>query len=176
MTAASSKLDQSASGWHRLIRQSDAVVLLGNNFGEIIKPSGQFCANWKSVPQGQCCLAVPMVVLKRICSKYGDSATVPITLAPCTYWLIRSHPFNCACGGRRTNNRAVCNRIQTLSAINITKESSGAPDIFRSGHHDNGAIIFGGAKLRREIDQRKSESRSFALLRKLFRSGRNDIP
>ena len=174
MTAVKLKLDQDATKWHRLIRNINTVVLLGSDFGEIIRASGEFCKNWKSVPQGQCCLAIPVVLLKRICWKHGDPTTIPVTLAPHTYWSIRSHPFNCECNGRKAKKGGVCDRIQTLSAIKMINNSSGALDIFGSEHHDNGAVIFRGGKLRKKMDHSSSGSRSFPRLPKLFRSGNSN--
>lgn len=82
------ELDDSAKDWIRLIRRIDAVVLFGNGFGELMRPMGEHCVNWTSVPQKKFCLAVPIPQLRRIARKHGRPDVTPIKLTENVYWHI----------------------------------------------------------------------------------------
>jgi hypothetical protein len=148
MNPVVAKLDGSADDWLRMVRQINAVVLIGNGFGDMMKPVGNFCANLGSVPQKDFCVAVPVSRLKRIAERYGNPTMMPIKLTPNVYWPINQHPFTCACPGSAPGTSA-CYRGQRLRS-NGLRSGSLQLDILTAAEHINGAVIFEG---RRSVKQ-----------------------
>jgi hypothetical protein len=150
------ELDDSAADWLRLIRHIDAVVLFGNGFGELMRPIGEHCTNWTSVPQNKYCLAVPVPQLRRIARKHGRPDETPIKLAANVYWPIVEHPFECNCGASGSKKGRACDRSQSLQsyAMKLSRSVMGG-EVLSATDHDNGAVIFGGRRLHRSLDQRE---------------------
>lgn len=146
------ELDDSATDWLRLIRHIDAVVLFGNGFGELMKPMGEHCTNWTSVPQKRFCLAVPIPQLRQIAKKHGRPDTTPIKLAENVYWPIVEHPFECSCGTTGSKKRRACNRSQCLQshAMHLSRSVMGS-EVLSAGNHDDGVVIFGGRRLHKSL-------------------------
>jgi hypothetical protein len=149
------ELDNSATDWLRLIRHIDAVVLFGNDFGELMRPMGEHCTNWTSVPREKFCLAVTIPQLRRIAKKHGRPDQTPIKLAQGVYWHHVEHPFKCSCGTPDAKKHRVCNRSQTLQSrtIRLSKSALGC-EVLSAADNDNGAVIFGGRKLQKLIGER----------------------
>ena len=150
MNPVVAKLDGSADDWLRMVRHVNTVVLIGNGFGDMMKPIGDFCSNWSSVPQKDFCVAVPVSRLKRIAQKYGDPRMIPIKLTPDVFWPINQHPFVCTCAS--ASGRSTCHRGQTLRS-NGLRSGCLQLDILTAAEHANGAVIFEGRKSVREIAQ-----------------------
>ncbi|KAK3667545.1 hypothetical protein LTR22_001723 [Elasticomyces elasticus] len=149
MEAVAANIDSGAATWHRLVREINAIVLIGGSFGEILRPSGNHCDYWQSVPQNQFCLAIPVSQLKKIIrKKHGDSSVQPIRLADGVFWPIFGHPFECTCRSAMHRRGAVCDRIQSLNSSG-TIHGTIQCDSFNTVDHDNGAVIFGERKLRK---------------------------
>ena len=179
MNPVVARLDSSADDWLRMVRHINAVVLIGNGFGDMMKPMGDFCANWESVPQKDFCVAVPVARLKRIAQKYGDPRMTPIKLTPDVFWPINQHPFTCTCSAP---GRSTCFRGQSLRS-NGMRSGSLQLDILTAAEHANGAVIFEGRRSAREKPQtvayeppeHHSKSEKSAWIRKIrarFRSGK----
>ncbi|GAB7326961.1 hypothetical protein MBLNU13_g10914t3 [Cladosporium sp. NU13] len=149
MNPVVAKLDGSADDWLRMVRHVNTVVLIGNGFGDMMKPMGDFCTNWESVPQKDFCLAVPVSRLKRIAQKYGDPGMVPIKLTPDVFWPINQHPFICACASA---SETTCYRGQQLRS-NGLRSGSLQLDILTAAEHANGAVIFEGHRSVRQVVQ-----------------------
>jgi len=115
-----------------------------------MKPMGDFCANWGSVPQKDFCVAVPVSRLKRIAQKYGDPRMIPIKLTPDVFWPINQHPFICTCA--TASGRSTCYRGQILRS-NGVRRGSLQLDILTAAEHANGAVIFEGHRSVRQIAQ-----------------------
>ena len=150
MNPVVAKLDGSADDWLRMVRHVNTVVLIGNGFGDMMKPIGDFCSNWGSVPQKDFCVAVPVSRLKRIAQKYGDPRMIPIKLTPDVFWPINQHPFVCTCAS--ASGRSTCHRGQTLRS-NGLRSGCLQLDILTAAEHANGAVIFEGRRSVREIAQ-----------------------
>jgi hypothetical protein len=183
MNPVVAKLDGSADDWLRLVRHVNTVVLIGNGFGDMMKPMGDFCANWTSVPQKDFCVAVPVSRLKRIAQKYGDPRMIPIKLTPDVYWPINQHPFTCTCASSAPG-RSTCYRGQTLRS-NGLRSGSLQLDILTAAEHANGAVIFEGRRPVRQTaltlapksPEDHTRNEKLAWMRKIrnrFRSGKGN--
>lgn len=89
-------------GWIDLLRDTNAVTLLGSGFGEIMKPShGQLrplCFNWQTLPTSQFYLATSIPVLRKIIKHCGDdSVAYPQKLTKHLTWYVPDALFSC-CG------------------------------------------------------------------------------
>jgi hypothetical protein len=182
MNPVVAKLDGSADDWLRMVRHVNTVVLIGNGFGDMMKPVGDFCAHWECVPQKDFCVAVPVSRLKRIAQKYGDPRMIPIKLTPDVYWPINQHPFSCTCASSAPG-RSTCFRGQTLRS-NGLRSGSLQLDILTAAEHANGAVIFEGRRAttyrqtpltpapKSPKDHRDEKSAWMRKLRNRFRSGK----
>lgn len=150
MNPVVARLDGSADDWLRMVRHIDAVVLIGNGFGDMMKPMGDFCTNWGSVPQKDFCVAVPVSRLKRIAQKHGDPRMIPIKLTPDVFWPINQHPFICTCAS--ASGRSACYRGQQLRS-NGLRSGSLQLDLLTASEHANGAVIFEGHRSVRQVAQ-----------------------
>jgi hypothetical protein len=158
MNPVVARLDGSADDWLRMVRHINAVVLIGNGFGEMMKPMGDFCANWGSVPRKNFCVAVPVSRLKRIAQKYGDPRMVPLKLTPDVFWPINHHPFICTCATSGPG-RSTCHRGQTLRP-NCLRSGSLQLNILTAAEHANGAVIFEGRRSVKQVAQRATDQSS----------------
>ena len=150
MNPVVAKLDGSADDWLRMVRHINAVVLIGNGFGDMMKPMGDFCANWGSVPQKGFCIAVPVSRLKRIAYKHGDPRVTPIKLTPDVFWPINQHPFTCTCASAL--GKSTCHRGQKLRS-NYLRSGSLQLGVLTADEHDDGAVIFEGHRSARQVAQ-----------------------
>lgn len=144
------RLDDSADDWLRMVRHIDAVVLIGNNLGDVISPKGSFCASWSAVPQNSYCVAVSVSQLKRIAGKHGDPTKVPIMLTPGVFWPIDQHPFSCTCEFQ-VQGEPRCHRAQKLRSDSLWSGRLQL-DILtpEETQHENGAVIFEGRSSSRD--------------------------
>ena len=79
----------SSRGWVDFTRSIPAIALLGNGFGELIRPSRgakQLCENWSSVSKCKDYLTCCVSTLKEICKKHGECDSEPLQLAHKLYW------------------------------------------------------------------------------------------
>jgi hypothetical protein len=144
------RLDGVANDWLRMVRHIDAVVLFGNNLGDMMRPMGNFCASWRTVPQKDFCMAVTVSQLKRIASKHGDPTKVPIMLIPPiksepgVFWPIDQYPFACTCA-TQVQGKTECHRPQKLRSDSLWSGRLQL-DILTAAkyEHENGAVIFEG--------------------------------
>lgn len=144
------RLDGGADDWLRMVRHIDAVVLFGNNLGDMMRPIGNFCASWSAVPQNNFCVAVTVSQLKRIAGKHGDPTKAPIMLIPPiksipgVFWPIDQHPFVCTCG-IQVQGEPRCHRAQKLRSDSLWSGRLQL-DILTAeeNEHENGAVIFEG--------------------------------
>jgi hypothetical protein len=146
-------LDSSADDWLRLIREINAVVLIGNDLGELIKPASDVCHGWRSVPRNRFCVVVPVSRLRSIARKHGNPETSPAKLAKDVFWPILEHPFECECNKHGSKRRLPCNRSQALGSNGILKGDV-KNDFLKSTEYGDGAVIFGGRKLRKLASSR----------------------
>lgn len=157
MNPVVARLDGGADDWLRMVRHVNTVVLIGNGFGDMMKPMGDFCTNWGSVPQKDFCVAVPVLRLKRIAQKYGDPRMIPIKLTPDVFWPINQHPFVCTCAS--ASGRSTCYRGQTLRS-NGLRSGSLQLDILTAAEHVNGAVIFEGRRPVKQTAQTATDQSS----------------
>ncbi|KAH6982254.1 hypothetical protein BKA56DRAFT_368051 [Ilyonectria sp. MPI-CAGE-AT-0026] len=68
---------KTCGGWPRLVRDVNALVLLANGFGDLIRPINQssLCHEWKTLPQNMDYIAVPGKVLLGLYSLAGCRQT-----------------------------------------------------------------------------------------------------
>ena len=150
------RLDNCADDWLRMVRHIDAVVLFGNNLGDLIRPIGDFCASWSAVPQNNFCVAVTVSQLKRIACKHGDPTKAPIMLIPPiksipgVFWPIDQHPFVCTCK-IQVQGEPRCHRAQKLRSDSLWSGRLQL-DILtpEETQHENGAVIFEGRSSSRD--------------------------
>lgn len=77
-TAQATKLDDAGSGWADMIRAMGAVVLMGRNFGDILRPVSphNLCPQWSTLPKNACYLAASGADLERLWpNQYHDIST-----------------------------------------------------------------------------------------------------
>lgn len=163
MDAVVADLDSSADDWLGLVREIDAVVLIGNGFGDIMKPKGNIaCINWRTMPVDKYCLAIQMSRLKSITQAHGDPRTSPIKLARNVYWPIVEHPFRCECdtSGSSRNHQTPCRRNQALrsTSTGLSKNLTSS-QLFNATEYENGAVIFGGRKLLKKEPEEEGHKR-----------------
>ncbi|KAK7724768.1 hypothetical protein SLS63_008462 [Diaporthe eres] len=75
--------------WVDFIREIDAVVLFGRNFGDIIRPTQPetMCNLWSRVPQKKYYLAACISDLKNIMDRPGGSTIFPMKLSDKIAWI-----------------------------------------------------------------------------------------
>lgn len=154
MKAVAADLDSEADDWLPLVREIDAIVLIGNGFGEIMKPTNGICASWKTVPSAKYCVAIQMSRLKSIIQEHGNPGVSPVKLAKDVFWPIIEHPFQCQCGAFGSGRRPPCSRNQVLRSGFLGTPKGLAPnELLTAAEYEHGAVIFGGRKLRKREPQ-----------------------
>ncbi|KAI0546640.1 hypothetical protein F4679DRAFT_406296 [Xylaria curta] len=134
------EIHKTCGGWPRLARDVNALVLLANGFGELIRPIDNqkiLCHQWKTLPQNKDYIAVPVNVLLRL-----------YRLAGCSLSKKQLTPTNLQLHGEGTvlfqpcptpeEQQCSCNRLQQI----ISNSSLGricVPKLIE----DNGAVIIG---------------------------------
>ena len=71
-------LEKSNGGWVDLVGDTDTIVLIGNGFGEVIKPvhdSVDLCSAWNVLPKGRDYLAVGCPMLETLFNEAGSRKT-----------------------------------------------------------------------------------------------------
>ncbi|KAJ8122133.1 hypothetical protein ONZ43_g1593 [Nemania bipapillata] len=138
---------KTCGGWPKLVRDVNALVLLANGFGDLIRPIGNqsLCHQWKALPRELDYMAVPVNVLLSLYS-----------LAGCRQTKNRLTATNLQLHGRGTSlfqpcptpkeERCSCDRLQQV----VSNSSFGqicVPELIEG----NGAVIIGesGSLLRR---------------------------
>jgi hypothetical protein len=68
------EIRKTCGGWPKLVRDINALVLLANGFGDLIRPvekEASLCYQWKTLPQGKDFMAVPVKILHDLYSLAG---------------------------------------------------------------------------------------------------------
>ncbi|KAI1746156.1 hypothetical protein F4680DRAFT_400578 [Xylaria scruposa] len=134
------EIHKTCGGWPKLVRDVNALVLLANGFGDLIRPIDSqkiLCHQWKTLPQNKDYIAVPVNVLLGL-----------YRLAGCCLSKKRLTPTNLQLHGEGTTlfqpcptpeeQQCSCNRLQQI----VSNSSFGrihVPELIE----DNGAVIIG---------------------------------
>ena len=81
-------------GWVDFMRSINAVVLLGNGFGEIMQATKHHnCQQWAQLPRNRYYLAASLADMKQIANYYGDPSTRPTRICDDLVWYHRADMF-----------------------------------------------------------------------------------
>ena len=163
--------DKDSSGWLRMLEDSTAITLFGNNFGEIFSSlDTTTCTRWTTLPSHNCYLAASVRDLKAIATIYrGNTYSVPQRLTENTVWpILRSTFEQCMCS---TTSDQHSNMTQILVSKNDFVTQSEISDILCQCPND-GAVIFGEVTDNRWL-RSKSHVTSSVISGKLMDSNAN---
>lgn len=127
-------------GWVNLITGIGAVVLLGNNFGEIIRPfnTEASCDRWSQMPKDRYYLGDCVLDLTNIMRSHGEEGGEQLRLTNNISWHSLDKPFGpCSC-----NIKTVSSYSYLVQELRKSKDSGG---ILRVGSRTlklRGAVIF----------------------------------
>lgn len=136
-------LEASGKGWVDFTRSIRATNLLGQGFGQLIRPTTaagiqRTCKHWYKVPSGEDYLAVRVHTLEEIAEEIGGLESSPMKLAHGVFWCRGEKLFETC--GRKTQSRCKgCDRVQSLhSTLHVGKYRQPKP-----AQCPDGAVIFG---------------------------------
>ena len=134
------QLDKDCSGWLQLLKDTYAVTIFGEDFGELYSPlNSDLCEEWMTLPSGRCYLAAGVADLEKIAQLYGgNNRSVPKKLTVNTTWPIIQRTFEqCACS--RSSNHS--DLVQILVPSSTFTMQPDVESILHDVPHD-GAVIF----------------------------------
>ena len=134
-------LKSSGRGWVDFTKNIRAITLLGQGFGELIKPvrdSNTLCRLWKQVPTGQDYLVARISTLDEICERSGNKVSDPLELAQGIYWHKGAKLFEPCSGCNKNGWSATCDRIQVLLPPSLGHKTHPKPF-----SKPEGAAVFG---------------------------------
>ena len=139
------KLLQTSGGWPALVRDVDALVLIGHGFGELIRPlctNGMLCRSWGSLCPGKDFLAVPTALLLDIYEVSGTGSTDAYLSHSKLRWerggaLL----FEPCAGGEAEGAHCPCYRIQQIKRGNV-RHLGRSSDLLSSAS-PSAVVIFG---------------------------------
>lgn len=133
-------------GWVDFVRSINAVTLFGTNFGELLRPFGDFCKYWQEVPKNEEYMAVCASDLYWVAEQSGKmndangSTRSSLPLVGKIHWHkphIKFEPCNC-----KQDDRVHCDRVQVLFPSDFSwTRSKNYPG--KLSNDDAGAVIFG---------------------------------
>lgn len=133
-------------GWVDLVREIEATILFGSGFGELLKPIGNtgHCGWWTKVPTGSDHLAVSVLDLENIISRWGDKTGASWQIVANVHWHCPDKLFEpCQCEADSTKSHS--DRVQILLPPKISgvfERKSKSPAALEG----QGAVIFGHSK------------------------------
>ena len=134
--------EKDCSGWMTLLKDTNAITLFGNNFGELLIPKGtRSCPHWSTLPTKQFYLAASISDLESIVKAYnGNGKIVPQRLTHGTIWPLLERTFkNCVCLGGSNHHH---NLVQVLVPTPVLSAKPDLRGIIRKAPQ-KGAVIFG---------------------------------
>ncbi|KAI0445764.1 hypothetical protein F4803DRAFT_107245 [Xylaria telfairii] len=139
---------KTCGGWPRLVRDVNALVLLANGFGDLIRPIGDqtgLCHQWKTLPRGKDYMAVPVKVLLGLYSLAGCRESKKRLTATSLALHSRGASLFQPCP-IPTEWQCSCDRLQQVVSISSFGDIC-VPDLGEG----NGAVIIGesGSLLKR---------------------------
>ncbi|KAL1631838.1 hypothetical protein SLS56_004200 [Neofusicoccum ribis] len=133
--------------WLKFIRQIDAVVLFGENFGDLYQPAkaaNTLCNVWKNVPQGQEYLVAPISLLKEVKEqrrREGDQNKGPAEIAKGFSWSASAHAFAaCQAHSREWDQKPTHAIVQKFTSKINSECCISEADVFKE---IQGAILIG---------------------------------
>ncbi|KAM0721490.1 hypothetical protein Q7P37_002414 [Cladosporium fusiforme] len=113
-------LSGSSGGWVEYIRQFPVATLMGESFGQLIRPKARMtqmpcceCTKWSEVPIGKDLLATSYDTLREIAEMSGASEWFPHRVTPDLQWHQPHALFEPHCPGSGVG-KSRCDRIQEL--------------------------------------------------------------
>ncbi|KAK0741807.1 hypothetical protein B0T21DRAFT_120082 [Apiosordaria backusii] len=136
------KVNMSAGRWPSLIRDIDALVLFGNGFGDLIKPSSNdagLCSMWKTVPKNKDYLATTVKIVQDLYNVAGcEGSREYLTSRSHLRWHQNEGALLFEGCQNPDAHSCLCNRVQHIVSRSFRGKTV-AP-----GHlEDKGAVIFG---------------------------------
>ncbi|KAL6699840.1 hypothetical protein J3F84DRAFT_345145 [Trichoderma pleuroticola] len=133
-------LEAMGQGWVNLITDIGAVVLLGNNFGEIIQPSNTeaICDRWSRMPEDRYYLGACVSDLTNIMRSHGEEGDEHVRLTHNTSW----HNSDKAFGPCNCSIKAASNHSYLVQELRKSKNSRGIPSAGSRTLKPRGAVIF----------------------------------
>ncbi|KAF5682797.1 ankyrin protein 3 [Fusarium denticulatum] len=140
-------LEKGGKEWVDFIRGIKAVTLFGEDFGEIIKPSGlshETCKEWATLPKGQYYIATCVSDLQTVFKEHGKCVDGHLRLGDDLIWhSITPGSEFCKCNkpGRHVDDNYRCEPVQICFPLrladSLTSRRNQLPD------NNDGALIFG---------------------------------
>ncbi|KLO92474.1 Uncharacterized protein LW93_12048 [Fusarium fujikuroi] len=140
-------LEKGGKEWVDFIRGIKAVILFGEDFGEIIKPSRlghETCKEWATLPKGQYYIATCVSDLQTVFKEHGKYVDGHLRLGDGLIWhSITPGSEACQCNrpDRHVNNNYRCEPVQICFplglAASLKSRRNKLPD------NNDGALIFG---------------------------------
>jgi hypothetical protein len=173
-------------GWATFVKAIDAVVIFGQDFGELVQAasvSTASCPRWRTMPHGEQLLAAPLARLQYIAARKGGNLKAePLKLTHDTYWYQPVESFDvCICDGQQ-----VCQRIQQLDSRLMScvkrlmkkKKKKQSPCLNFKDVYSRGWVLFGkeSIQLPRPSDDSEDEMTGTEQLNDtMIRAGMNEI-
>ncbi|KAL1626697.1 hypothetical protein SLS54_002860 [Diplodia seriata] len=106
--SAVATLQEMGKGWVDLVHDIKAVTFLGQNFGELIKPTpaAEYCTHWAQLPVDSYYLGVCVSDIVQIIQSYGGQvSTEPTKLTASIGWPDSDNRFRrCECGPQQDHS------------------------------------------------------------------------
>ncbi|KAL6798478.1 hypothetical protein J3E68DRAFT_449393 [Trichoderma sp. SZMC 28012] len=133
-------LEAMGQGWVNLITDIGAVVLLGNDFGEIIRPSNTeaTCDRWCQMPKGKYYLGACVSDLTTIMRSHGEEGGEQLRLTNNISW----HSSDKAFGPCNCSIKTASNHSDLVQELRKSKDSRGIPSAGSRTLKPRGAVIF----------------------------------
>ena len=145
------ELESTCGKWPTFARQNGALILLGEQFGEVFRPSlrnsnCQLCPTFRTMPRGKDFLSIEVSTLQQMYIRQGSRQTQQKLTAYGMQWKRSSHLFeSCPLMKRsRFKKGAVCTclRIQEFALMNASRQPPGPLE-----HATMGVALFGHISL-----------------------------
>lgn len=133
-------LEAMGQGWINLVTDIGAVVILGNNFGEIIRPSSTetTCDRWSQMPKDRYYLGACVSDLTNIMRSHGEEGGEQLRLTNNISWHNSDKTFGqCQCKGKASPHHS-----DLVQELRKSKDSRGIPSAGSRTLKPRGAVIF----------------------------------
>jgi hypothetical protein len=141
---------QTHGGWPKLVQDIDAVVLLANGFGDVIRPrasSRSLCKSWTRLPTGNDYLATTIKMIEGLYDVSGCRQSHQYLSSTRLIWDRGDSALFESCS-LLNSSRCDCSRLQRIVSGSKRRQITPPGEL-----EINGAVIFGGfsSRLRKII-------------------------
>jgi hypothetical protein len=149
----------SRCSWVDFVHEIEAIPLIGQNLGDIIRMSDHTnatCPQWAQVPLHQDYLTVRLELLREIHARNRNLEGPNVKLSSHAYWYTAHSLFEqCGCKNVSTQGRSGMAQVLLPEEIACTKHYPDMEVLFSGNDYQSAAVIFGQSrfwKLQRDRD------------------------